>query len=421
MVSVRTSFLGSLSSTSETPSRAPEFARVVGSRPSVLPALRVVDVYRDAAATSLPRTSQAATEVEAAAPTLWGRAVQLARSWFRPAGSAAMLGAGFIPSVLGYATPAMASLELPTLDPIRDDARTYAEPRYTFEGHELARATASEVLFGHTEPFGGSAMLERWGPSFRVADASGTITRTSGTAAGLSAVLYRPAAEWSPAAQPRVERGSEGPAVLRLQERLASLGYDVGTPDGEFGRRTRTAVLEYQFDHRGEGLRADGRVGQATWRALAGGQAMRAEPATTTPGGLSIRATYAPFASDTIKLFEEAATLAGVPRSWASSTGLHRILQRESHGEVGKPNYTYGSRAPREVHAELRAGIISARSSATGLGQLLLSNVELYYPSGRAGIGDPLEEAVGMLRYIEARYGSPSQAWASYGRLHEGY
>lgn len=421
MVSVRTFFLGSLSSTSETSAPALRSGRSAASGPQALPALRVKDVYADPAATSLPRFSTQTPDIEPAAPTVWGRALQLARSWFRPAGSAAMLGAGFVPSVLGYTGPAMASQELPRLDPIRDDARAYAEPRYTFEGHELARATASEVLFGHTEPFGGSAFLERWGPSYRVADASGTVTRTSGTAAGLSSVLYRPAADWNPSVQPRLERGSDGAAVLRLQERLTSLGYDVGTPDGEFGRRTRTAVLEYQFDHRAEGLRADGRVGPATWRALAGGQAMRAEPATTTPGGLPIRATYAPFASDTIKLFEEAATIAGVPRSWASSTGLHRILARESHGEVGKPNYTYGSRSAREVHAELRAGIMSARSSATGLGQLLLSNVELYYPSGRAGIGDPLEEAVGMLRYIEARYGTPSQAWASYGRFHEGY
>ena len=93
---------------------------------------------------------------------------------------------------------------------------------------------------------------------------------------------------------------------------------------------------------------------------------------------------------------------------------------------MGRPNYTYGARSrdPSQwgsVHDELRAGRKTERSSATGLGQLLLSNVERYYPSGRQGIGNPMEEAVGMMRYIQDRYGSPDAAWAQYGRRHEGY
>jgi SLT domain-containing protein len=35
-----------------------------------------------------------------------------------------------------------------------------------------------------------------------------------------------------------------------------------------------------------------------------------------------------------------------------------------------------------------------------------------YQPSGLQGIGIPIEEAVGMLRYIDDRYGTPDQAWA---------
>ena len=63
---------------------------------------------------------------------------------------------------------------------------------------------------------------------------------------------------------------------------------------------------------------------------------------------------------------------------------------------------------------ELRAGRITELSSATGLGQLLLDNVERYYPKGRAGIGDPVQEAAGMLRYIEASYGNPEVAWGNH-------
>lgn len=135
---------------------------------------------------------------------------------------------------------------------------------------------------------------------------------------------------------------------------------------------------------------------------------------------------YPPNSPEAIALFREAANLAGVPESWATSRGLHNILARESGGVVGRPNYTYGARANdssqwSSIHNELRNGRITARSSATGLGQLLLSNVDRYYPNGRAGIGDPLQEAAGMLRYIKARYGHPDVAWARYNTRHEGY
>jgi SLT domain-containing protein len=115
-----------------------------------------------------------------------------------------------------------------------------------------------------------------------------------------------------------------------------------------------------------------------------------------------------------------------VPESWATSQGLHNILSRESGGVVGRPNYTYGRRANDRsqwgaIHDELRNGQKTARSSATGLGQLLLSNVDRYYPNGRAGIGDPVQEAAGMLRYIQDRYGHPDVAWQRYNTRHEGY
>src|SRR5262249_54555998 len=135
---------------------------------------------------------------------------------------------------------------------------------------------------------------------------------------------------------------------------------------------------------------------------------------------------YKPGSPEAVNLFREAARVAGVPESWASSQALHNILQRESGGVVGRPNYTYGSRPSDRsqwgsIHNELKNGRISAKSSATGLGQLLLSNVDRYYPNGRAGIGDPVQEAAGMLRYIQARYGSPEVAWARYNTRHEGY
>ncbi|WP_306253268.1 peptidoglycan-binding protein [Parvularcula sp. IMCC14364] len=59
--------------------------------------------------------------------------------------------------------------------------------------------------------------------------------------------------------------GSSGPEVLELQERLADLGYPVGTPDGVFGRGTGQAVVLFQLDY---GLEETGDVDETTWSKL---------------------------------------------------------------------------------------------------------------------------------------------------------
>ena len=153
---------------------------------------------------------------------------------------------------------------------------------------------------------------------------------------------------------------------------------------------------------------------------------------------------YPPNSAECIALFEQAARTANLPIEWARDAGLHHILRRESGGRVGIPNFTYGknnagrrfginTRSKSEnfihrrtdvwpaIHAELKSGRKGATSTATGLGQLILGNTETYYPSGRQGIGNPLEEAIGMLRYIAARYKNPARAWKLYGTKFKGY
>ena len=223
--------------------------------------------------------------------------------------------------------------------------------------------------------------------------------------------------ETRPAPFPVMSRGSSGPQVRTLQEQLHALGFDAGPVDGDFGPKTQYAVQRFQTS---QGLSPDGIVGNQTMSALLRPSATRTTPAPRLP-------VYPPHSPEAIALFREAASVAGVPTSWATSNGLHQILSRESGGRVGVPNYTYGRRAQDpgqwpEIWSELRNGTISARSSATGLGQLLLNNVDTYYPNGRSGIGNAVEEAAGMLNYIQARYGNPEQAWRSYGRMgFEGY
>lgn len=147
---------------------------------------------------------------------------------------------------------------------------------------------------------------------------------------------------------------------------------------------------------------------------------------------------YPPGSKKQVQLFRQAARKLGVPEAWASSRALRYILAHESAGVVGIPNYLYGWRAKEaacwpKIWQEIRDGTDSSGgSTATGLGQLKtyfydqrgnrlspgheLGGVDTHYPSGRAGIGDPLEEAVGMLSYIKKRYGTPEAARACYGK-----
>lgn len=61
-----------------------------------------------------------------------------------------------------------------------------------------------------------------------------------------------------------LQKGSKGPSVTKLQQRLNDLGASIGT-DGIFGNGTRQAVINFQTE---KGLTADGKVGPATWDAL---------------------------------------------------------------------------------------------------------------------------------------------------------
>jgi hypothetical protein len=65
--------------------------------------------------------------------------------------------------------------------------------------------------------------------------------------------------------RPTLQPGSTGVFVEDLQDQLARLGYHSGRVDGQFGSRTREAVLAFQADN---GLTTDGRVGPQTWLAL---------------------------------------------------------------------------------------------------------------------------------------------------------
>jgi peptidoglycan hydrolase-like protein with peptidoglycan-binding domain len=75
-----------------------------------------------------------------------------------------------------------------------------------------------------------------------------------------------------------LERGSEGPAVSDLQERLIAERFKPGEVDGIFGVITESAVKMFQVAVR---LEADGIVGPLTWEKLHAAAEHQAEGAET--------------------------------------------------------------------------------------------------------------------------------------------
>ena len=86
----------------------------------------------------------------------------------------------------------------------------------------------------------------------------------------------------STTAAPAAAANASIPTVLKLQERLAELGYDVGTPDGKWGARTTYSLMAFQ---KVEGLIVDGQDGPQTQAALA----TASPPGPMLPGGSPTR------------------------------------------------------------------------------------------------------------------------------------
>ena len=62
-----------------------------------------------------------------------------------------------------------------------------------------------------------------------------------------------------------VRSGSRGSSVISVQKELKAAGLNPGPIDGDFGPKTRAAVMAYQRKHH---LSIDGVVGSKTWSAL---------------------------------------------------------------------------------------------------------------------------------------------------------
>jgi hypothetical protein len=115
-------------------------------------------------------------------------------------------------------------------------------------------------------PFGGSGGQQAV-TAYSSDSASGqTGTRSQGNAAPPATAASRARAASKPLTVelPRsglLHRGDAGAAVVTLQKALSAVGFDAGSPDGDFGVQTEAAVVGFQ---KANGLVPDGVVGKQT-------------------------------------------------------------------------------------------------------------------------------------------------------------
>lgn len=137
--------------------------------------------------------------------------------------------------------------------------------------------------------------------------------------------------------------GSRGPDVVRLQQRLAALSYDVGGIDGAFGDDTLHAVHAFQKVQR---IQVDGVVGPVTWLKLARPSVPRPRhrlPAAAVEIDLSTRVVYLT-RNGTVTAIVDASP--GKPAT-PTVTGSFRIdrridgWRRSPLGLLWRPNYFY--------------------------------------------------------------------------------
>lgn len=129
---------------------------------------------------------------------------------------------------------------------------------------------------------------------------------------------------------------------------------------------------------------------------------------------------FVPGSKEAVMLFKIATKTAWLPEQWATSESLHYILKRESNWRVWVLNYTIKWMDLNTFKAKALSSNtknpIWTRSTASGLWQLLLSNIDIYYPSWRNWIWDPIEEAIWFMNYIKDRYWNPDVAGGIYGK-----
>ncbi|MDQ1619217.1 MAG: hypothetical protein QOE19_1786 [Actinomycetota bacterium] len=140
--------------------------------------------------------------------------------------------------------------------------RQPAYPTWVPVGGGAGGWTRASRACGGASFSGGPVMMAQWVEGGRDRDIT-------------CAALHGRAAAWHPLTNllaRRLQLGSRGTAVIRLQRALGMTGRQV---DGRFGARTRRWLISFQNRH---GLAPTGITGQDTWRALGAGQRLPERP-----------------------------------------------------------------------------------------------------------------------------------------------
>lgn len=194
------------------------------------------------------------------------------------------------PAIYQQALTAATNMQCPYLAIIGSSDTWLASPAYPENFYHAATHAPERQLIevtggGHMMYFGGGAddvissrYYTAWLERFLMgkADADGWTTGAMAALQLKQGVLYKaehaslaPGATPPPAATPvptaTLQKGSSGPDVTTLQQKLKALGFDVGTIDGDFGAKTEQAVIAFQTKN---GLTPDGVVGPQTKKAL---------------------------------------------------------------------------------------------------------------------------------------------------------
>lgn len=113
---------------------------------------------------------------------------------------------------------------------------------YTIEGN------TSDMVARRTYTIGASNIVGYGRPNY---DGAGSVVTTEPSTGSSTHSILR--------------KGSTGDEVKELQQKLTTLGYSLGSIDGDFGDKTLAAVKKFQSDY---SLEVDGVVGNQTWNAL---------------------------------------------------------------------------------------------------------------------------------------------------------
>jgi N-acetylmuramoyl-L-alanine amidase len=182
-------------------------------------------------------------------------------------------------------------------------------------------------------------------------------------------------------AQPVLRLGSRGAAVVRPQQRLAGLRYDLGAVDGVFGASTYHAVVAFQ---KVNALARDGIVGPRTWAALA--RPVRPGAFHYTSGyaleiNLSRQVVKLIYQGKVARLLDASTGKASTPTPRGSFHVTRRIngWRQSPLGLMWRPNYFYGGYA---VHGSTS---VPAYAASHGCVRVTIAAMNRLWPNLRIG------------------------------------